>query len=242
MLDKILFIFEGERSEYLLYDQLLKKYFFNKHNNILCSFKNNIYNLYLELKKDTDLEIFSLMKDRDNNLKQYNRDDFSQVYLFFDYDGHDPRACILKIKKLIHFFNEETNKGKIFISYPMLEAIKYNNVDFYDATFLVDHGKKFKQYINDHSFLQIQNLNENELKNIIEKHCKKANFIINNNTDFPNFNINQNYLFNSQYKKYIKTYKTVSILGSFPLMLLDYYGYEKIVEHLKQTVLSQIDS
>lgn len=59
-------------------------------------------------------------------MKNIKIEQISQIFLFFDYDGH---ACKHKfgddqIEKLIQTFDNETLFGKIYISYPMVEAIK----------------------------------------------------------------------------------------------------------------------
>ena len=58
-------------------------------------------------------------------LKDFKRSDFAQIYLFFDYDGHATNASDKKITELLSFFNEETEKGKLYISYPMVESFKH---------------------------------------------------------------------------------------------------------------------
>ncbi|ROW57287.1 hypothetical protein C3E80_21145, partial [Cronobacter malonaticus] len=89
-----------------------------------------------------DLDIFSLIKERNPELESFTRDMFSQVFLFFDYDGHSNNASDEKIRKLLDFFDEETEKGRLYISYPMIESLKcisdLNNEDaFYNHTYLL---------------------------------------------------------------------------------------------------------
>lgn len=45
----ILFIFEGDEREPRLYRTMERLYFPKKNDNIICSFGNNIYDLYKEL-------------------------------------------------------------------------------------------------------------------------------------------------------------------------------------------------
>ncbi|RRA25944.1 hypothetical protein C3O72_22830, partial [Cronobacter sakazakii] len=63
---------------------------------IKSSFNTDIYTLYREVSQDEDLDIFSLIKERNPELESFTRDMFSQVFLFFDYDGHSNK----KIRKL----------------------------------------------------------------------------------------------------------------------------------------------
>ncbi len=48
-------------------------------------------------------------------------EDFSEVYLLFDLDNHDPQYKD-DIKKVLNFFNNETEQGKLYLSYPMIES------------------------------------------------------------------------------------------------------------------------
>ena len=123
----ILFIFEGEKTEKQITDNLTK-YFINENLVVQCAYCANIYKLYKDIIEDEDLDTFLLLKELPNNqeiFSQYNSNDFAEIYMFFDYDGHDTIADDKKVTELLKFFNEETLKGKLFISYPMVEALKH---------------------------------------------------------------------------------------------------------------------
>jgi len=127
MSSTILFIFEGEKTEKQITDSLTK-HFANENVNVQCAFCSDIYQLYDKIYNDDDLDTFALIKNRIQNkesLSSYSRSDFAEIYIFFDYDGHAPNANDEKINDLLLFFNEETDYGKLFISYPMVEAIKH---------------------------------------------------------------------------------------------------------------------
>ena len=58
----ILFVFEGERREPIIFRTINSLYFQRKEQSIVCSFGNNIYNLYSEMKAlDGDGDIVSLI-------------------------------------------------------------------------------------------------------------------------------------------------------------------------------------
>lgn len=56
------------------------------------------------------------------------RDDFSEIYLFFDYDGHQKNLGEFDskdaIEQMLISFDNETENGKLYISYPMVEALR----------------------------------------------------------------------------------------------------------------------
>ena len=53
---------------------------------------------------------------------------FSQIFLFFDYDFQN-RLGTQKVNgildEMLDFFSDETENGKLYINYPMIESLKY---------------------------------------------------------------------------------------------------------------------
>lgn len=86
----ILFVFEGDEREPRLYRTLERLYFPKVNDNIICSFGNNIYDLYNELKEYEDGgDIVSVMRERlaargDSTLNGMRSSDISEIFLFFD--------------------------------------------------------------------------------------------------------------------------------------------------------------
>lgn len=236
MAEHILFVFEGEKTEKTITDSLLKNFIESDKRIVISSFKTDIYALYKLMSKDEDLDVFALMKERDPELKSFSRDVFSQLFLFFDYDGHSPAASDEKISELLGFFNEETERGKLFISYPMVESIKcISNLDaieeFCRHKVNICDCSKFKNYVaeNSHKSLIHFNLYEPSLWNdVVRMHCVKANFIIKGDMVFPTSYFNQIDIFVVQKSDFIDKDKTVSILSSFPMLLLDFFGHQKL--------------
>lgn len=68
----ILFVFEGNEREPRLYRTLERLYFPKGNDNIICSFGNNIYDLYNELMDyDEGGDIVSLMRERLQSQSHY---------------------------------------------------------------------------------------------------------------------------------------------------------------------------
>ena len=114
---------------------------------VKCVFCGEIYQLYKQLhKEDFAVDIVSLLKDRSEKNRQeldsYDNDSFSYIYFFFDYDAHATKADDSQVAELIQFFDNETENGKLFISYPMVEAIRhYKDKDSFIATIVRCKGK-----------------------------------------------------------------------------------------------------
>lgn len=244
MAEHILLVFEGEKAEKQIHDSLIR-YFLNEPADtvvygLYCS---HIYTLYHKIKNDSDLELFNLLKESPKNtdlLKNISRDDVSQIFLFFDYDGHDPTATDEKLDHMLSLFDEETENGKLYISYPMVEAIKHikPDVDFKKTVVSAKENIGYKSIVHKECDIHYRDLTELTLerwKNIISEHCKKMNYIVNDVFTLPDRLILQDEIFSNQKSKYIVPDNKVAVLSAFPIFIVDYYG----CKHLP-TILSGI--
>lgn len=131
----ILFVFEGNEREPRLFRTLERLYFPKENGNIICSFGNNIFDLYNELLEYGDGgDIVSLMRERlasrgDSILGGIRSADISEIFLFFDYDFQHSQLSLEEInnrvQKMLSLFDEETGNGKLYINYPMIVSISY---------------------------------------------------------------------------------------------------------------------
>lgn len=234
----ILFVFEGAKTEVQVYESL--KLHFSKINpktHIHATFGTHIYELFKVLEEDDDQDIVELIRDRsDKNqqlLSSISRDSVAGVYLFFDYDGHVPVATDESLMEMIDYFDNETESGKLYISYPMVEALKniHCDVGFKETIADINLGKKYKKLVGDTCENKLQDLTNLTLNNwywLIDVHGKKLNYIVNDNYSFPNDLILQNEVFEFQLEKYINPDGIVAVVSAFPALIIDYYGIDKI--------------
>lgn len=240
MAENILFIFEGARTERIIARSFLNHYISGDSRVVISSFGTDIYMLYRELKGDEYLDIFSLMKERDPYLADFSKDSFSQIYLFFDYDGHAPAANDDHLVEMIEFFDEETESGKLLISYPMVEALKcIKDVElaeeFYDYTHEIKGCSAFKGFVSNYAHPSLINFNSYDLARwnaVIRLHCVKSNVLVHGKKTFPLSNITQIEVFNNQKVKHIDKDGKVATLSAFPLLLLDFYGHTELLRRL----------
>lgn len=212
MSTNILFVFEGERTENLVVKSL-EKFVLSGNIIIKCAFSADIYQLYREIDEDEDLDIFNLIKERNigniKMLEKYHRNDFAEIYLFFDNDAH--ASLDEKIKDMLAFFNNETDKGKLYISYPMVEAIRHI-IDYEGFQFL-----KVKCKGKNCPYREVCDEKEACEK---EHHYKQYSF--------PEDIVSQLDIFINQFDKYIyPKCPMVAVLSAFPIFVFDYYGHEK---------------
>ena len=161
----ILFVFEGDEREPRLYRTLERLYFPKVNDNIICSFGNNIYALYNELKEYEDGgDIVSVMREHlaargDSTLKGVRSSDISEIFLFFDYDFQNSHLSLeeinQRVEEMLTLFADETENGKLYINYPMIESIRYTNElpdnDYANYVVSREGCKDFKRLARDFS-------------------------------------------------------------------------------------------
>lgn len=257
---KTLFIFEGRRSEDK-YVKKLEQNFLAAGHAIKCVFDAEIYQLYKAIKSEDGLpiDIVSILKERTAEnatiLREYSRDSFAYVYLFFDYDGHSSLADDDEIREMLSFFNDETDGGKLYISYPMVEAIRhFKDIESFKSLTVKCKGANcpyieecedkdnclkephYKKYSVTDSRPQLSNINSYDntvWKELISAHICKANYIVNGTFALPVTLISQESIFFSQLEKYIShKCPKVAVLSAFPMYVLDYYGVRNTVNKL----------
>lgn len=261
----IVFVLEG-KAENAVAETVRKCFFPRRQGDILYSYENNIYQLYSQIKKlyggtegiSDYANIISLLRERHpgSDLDKIERiSDVEETFLFFDYDFHhalyalkkDPQADISniisennrKIEEMLNFFCEETEMGKLYINYPMLESTYYTKElpdnDFYNYEVNIENSHNFKEIVDRFSFYKghkgilLQSGTDRETaidnwKKLIEQNAKKANYIISGQNQLPNdkTSIAQRLIFMAQENKLLKT-SCIGILSSFPLFIYEYF-------------------
>jgi hypothetical protein len=248
----ILFVFEGEDREPNIYKTLERLYL--PKDNIICSFGNNIYDLYNKIMElDGDADILSLLTERlhkigDTSLDGIRRSDISETFLFFDYDFHNSQLPMEEINRrvrtMLKLFDEETENGKLYINYPMIESIWYVKElpDEHHVEYTVSRNecKDFKRLAREFSFydsLDFILLREGEIppkekymrirdnwEHLKSMNVRKANYIVSGRNAYPALksDISQLAIFEGQLSKYVNYDERVAILNSFPIFIYDY--------------------
>ena len=228
--DYKVFIVEGENREPQIIDNI-SKIFFSRGNYTVITLPagENIYMLWKQLKEDDfDTDVIEVLRESNVEIRKQltglSRNDFSEVYLFFDYDAHQTNLekSVNEdiIRQMLESFDNETENGKLYISYPMVEALRDyepgkcgNGIDCfveiqelgnYKNTSVTraynPHFKEYEQYFSEVTQSEIYTLESKEA----EKH-------------------------------------KVFVLSAFPEFLLDYFGmklWKTSVRHRK----NQMDS
>ena len=137
---QIAIIVEGTKRE-VGYWRALEKAFFCETNLkvVPLSANGNLYMIWQQLQEDdNETDIIEVIRELSSTgkaaLKGYRRDDFQEIYLFFDFDPQQNNLGLKKddmttvLEKMLQTFNNETENGKLYISYPMCEALRDTDI------------------------------------------------------------------------------------------------------------------
>jgi hypothetical protein len=231
----VLFIFEGEKAE----PQIIKNIqsnFFDGEMVIYTVFGTVIYKLWKKIKDDPYIDLFEEVKSLNNHNKQtlseFIRTDFSEIYLFFDYDGHASNAKDSKLADLLEIFYDEYETGKLYINYPMVESLKdfKTQDDLRGLNVKVSTLATYKGVVSKRcKYKNFTVLQRDCWQELLVNHCSKANLIVNNSFSIPDEDIiPQNELFLKQVEGFITPHQEVSVVNSFPLFLMEYFGRKQL--------------
>ncbi|MEI6892297.1 MAG: hypothetical protein V5783_09010 [Pontiella sp.] len=228
MANAMLCVFEGARTEKQIFENIKKTFF--RDSSVICTvyYGTDIYQLWKELEEDEFLDLTEVLRERNPNneqaLAERTRDDFSEVHLFFDYDGHATLANDEIISKMLALFNNETEHGKLYVSYPMIEAIKDIPANFISHTVPAKQNIHYKKILEKSPYQNLRLLSHAQWKKIIEANLEKAIAITSD--DRPT----QASIFTKQKEDYIDPKGEVSVLSGIPFFIIDYF--EDYTQHL----------
>ena len=184
---KILVIVEGAKTDVRLMEHLLNIYEIDEKHEIV-SYNTNIYALYNEMFRDDDpenIDILQLMKEREKDPIKKELFDvyYSDILLIFDFEPQDPQFSEDKISRMIDFFVESSDMGKLYINYPMVESFYHMKSipdEEYDSyTVLMDEliARSYKQRVNfenrNHDYSKFA-INKNECNVVIHQNIDKS--------------------------------------------------------------------
>ena len=250
----ILFVFEGAEREPRIF-KTLERLFFGKEERLVCSFGNNIYELYRQLREfDGEGDIVSILRENNAQLPPgVKSSDFSEIYLFFDYDFQNTNLTLEEMNERLHVmlevFDDETDNGKLYVSYPMVESLCYTKQlpDEHFAEYAISRSdcmeRPFKDLARAFSFYgsmdfielpdsghrrplkrEVARIRQNWIW-VVQQHTSKANYMCGGENCMPaaKDRVAQSKIFMAQCEKYISNGERIAVLNGFPLFLYEYF-------------------
>ena len=253
-MNKILFIVEGESTEPQILRSLQKCFFSSEEypkSEIDCLVLpacTNIYTIWRKLEADSwETELLEVIKELCRNipkkrqkidLQDLSAADYAETYLFFDYDGQandipgNQHNEILS--KMLQSFSDETDMGKLYLSFPMVEALK----DFHSSVSCMESvcitatniGRQYKRDVAKRALVtDFKRFDDSMWNSALKIFMQKVCCLFDRkDMDFAEFRriVTPVSVFSAQNSKYISENGQVMILSAFPEFLLDYFGEE----------------
>lgn len=236
-----LFVVEGIKREMDIFQNVFDIFFGGKNDVVTISVPAdmNIYMLYSIMKGDDfETDIVEILKEKvpiaRTILEPYSRDSFAEIYYFFDFDEHSNNiygtSNIDALSEMLSVLNNETELGKLYISYPMIEAIR----DYVSGSCETVSGNcfrnrnEFEAYKKDSSV----NTNNNNItqydftnwKNVISNYIYRSSCLFSiNKLDRESFVeiVQPSTIFAKEMEIYEET-DNIFIISSLPEFLIDY--------------------
>ncbi len=259
----ILFVFEGEKKEPAVVDALAD-WIGVAVDRVESIYGTHIYKLYSAMQPDVDLDVFATLQElvKDNTLDSYSRNDFSEIYLFFDYDAHVPMPYVGGlpvigddvIGQMLHFFNDESENGLLYLSYPMAEAIQHyrdessfktltakcKGVNCISRSECVTREEcikepHYKDIVNKYApqLSIITRVKPAKWAEIIAANLKKMNYLMSGIYSFPESRYSQMEIFLKQLTLVAQECPHVAVLSGFAPFLADYLGLDKVRQKIE---------
>ena len=250
----ILFVFEGAEREPRVF-RTLERLFFDQGERIVCSFGNNIYELYRQLQEfEGDGDIVSILRENRADLpEEVKTSDFSEIYLFFDYDFQNENLSLEEMNQrlweMLAMFDDETDNGKLYVSYPMVESLCYTRElpDEHFAEYTVSRcdcmERSFKDiarefsYYGSMDFIELPDAGHHKPGKreyarvrqnwiwLVQQHTAKVNYMCTGVAELPvdKDTVAQPRIFEAQCGKYLCDGEKIAVLNGFPLFLFEYF-------------------
>lgn len=238
---KILVIVEGARKELKLVNKL--KELFLPQDISIVSYGTSLYQLYDYLEEYCDfnfeeLDVLLALKAHEpvEEKKAVFDEKYTDVLLIFDFDPQDNKFDVAKIRKLMDYFNDSTENGKLYINYPMLESfyhlknIKDGIVDesFKDTKFtlkeLQEHQYK-KRVVDEGTDLDISRMSKEEVENIMYQQSCKTNYILQENYEvLEDYDQGKMIIILDKQNKILEQTGKAYVLNTCSFFVLEFYG------------------
>lgn len=241
---KALIITEGEKLEKAFFSRM-KDVFSMKID--IYTFKTNVISLYDDLiKEEKDglpSDLIEVLRHRKMNTSEEIKilsNDFVYVYLIFDFDYHasDNKHNIVDvIEYLTKRFDNETEDGKLYVNYPMMDSIYDQTVigeDVYlEKCIQISDSSNYKSIVHKRgNNKHISDYTVNDFNTIAKQNAIKASLIY--HIDLLNYAsfekvTNQNKTLELVLADYVSN-GIIPIFNTSSMLLIDYFGERKFVE------------
>ena len=248
------FIVEGKSREYRFIKEMSSVFSRGRYEcmTICLPAEQNIYMLYkMQKENGFDVDLIELLRDSNKEIEKelegIRRDSIDEIFLFFDFDLHqdnlsDGMNAEDILEEMLSFYDNETENGKLYISYPMVEALydyREGMCCSYTSCFIsVDDFENYKELAGKDNYRAGMHYRRHEIwSEVLAVFGLRILCLFNiNDMDYKYYKnmVTANTILNKQ-MELIKQENKVFVLSAFPEFLLDYYKSDFWNTHVNRT-------
>lgn len=194
---RFLFIVEGASAE----PRFIKKMFgtcFPNQDYETYTYSTNLHVLASRLEEDYpdfdngDIDIRLVLRSYETSKSKLKvlSGEYTDIFMIFDFEPQTDSPHFETIKRMLSFFNDSSDQGKLFINYPMLESVRHlkRMPDDSFSELKVESGDygTYKKIVGDSSYYRdIDKYDYGVFLSIASHHLKKLNRILNGKYEMP---------------------------------------------------------
>lgn len=252
------FIVEGENRDLRFIEALSRVFFSDSEESVIINIPSagNIYMLYGVLKEDDfETDIIEVVREKiavaKDKLQGISRNDVTEVYLIYDADMHhtdkNGRNLVTEeiLNEMLSVFDNETENGKLYISYPMVEAIydmKNGQCEPFSSCWIpIKDFAEYKTIAGTGNSVASRHFNkESEWHEVLQVFYWRLKCLLEKDKiSFADYRkiVTPSLIFEKQYI-YVEKESKVFVLSALPELLLDYFKEEFWIKHIDEEKIS----
>ena len=235
-MSNILFITEGPVDEKEFLEKMFdicykdKKYEIYSYNTTIHTLVSSLFDKSGHIDEDLDIKLTLRENEKDEEKRKILSQKYTEIFLIFDFEPQHNKLKFKEVKQLLNIFNDSTDKGKLYINYPMMQSYKHINKmpdkKFKDKKVALKDIYNYKDIVAKQTYYQdIRKYNYLILISIMLHHLMKINYILNGKYEIPDkdtfYNFNFSKLYNLQLKL-LKNEKMVYVVNTCILNIIEY--------------------
>lgn len=232
-----LFVVEGDADEPRFIKQLFQKCYSSVPFKTY-TYRTNLHNLakvieeeYPDFESDEiDIKLVLKSKEENSDKRKILEAKYTDIFLIFDFEPQQDVPRFPVIRRMLTYFNDSTNHGKLFINYPMMQSYKHftklPEPEFESLKVTIDECKSYKRIVGAVSkYTDVTQYTYPHFMSIAVHHLRKANLIMNGTYITPEkdeyLQWNYVHIFDKQIEEKDLN-NTVFVLNTCIFVLVDY--------------------
>lgn len=234
-MSNILFITEGPVDEKEFLEKMFNVCYSDKKYTIY-SYNTTIHTLIFKLfenghiDEDLDIKLALRENEKDEEKRKILSQKYTETFLIFDFEPQHNNLKFNEIRKLLEVFNDSTDKGKLYINYPMMQSYKHiskmPDKKFKEKKVTLEEVHNYKDVVaKQTAYHDIKKYNYPILISMMLHHLMKINYILNGKYEVPDRNTFYNLDFLKLYNiqlKLLKNEKMVYVVNTCILNIIEY--------------------